>query len=222
MKFKPQTAIETELQTLTLWGQPFLAPFMLYISFNYSSLDRFRQAILVSYMVNVGLVILTIVFLTTLSAASGQNQGRIGSLIAYLSGDQEVPESINSFVGRFGIRFADDLSWAEIDLTVFAPNVIGAHFHCGAPGANGPIVVNLRPGGLFGAATDAAGTISKPVITNDDVIPKTPMECSQMAPLNNIASLYNAILRGNIYVNVHTTAFPGGALRTQLFGKNLQ
>ena len=27
---------------------------MRYISFNYSSLDRFRQAILVSYMVNVG------------------------------------------------------------------------------------------------------------------------------------------------------------------------
>ena len=28
---------------------------MRYISFTYSSLDRFRQAILVSYMVNVGL-----------------------------------------------------------------------------------------------------------------------------------------------------------------------
>ena len=29
---------------------------MRYFSFNYSSLDRFRQAILVSYMVNVGLL----------------------------------------------------------------------------------------------------------------------------------------------------------------------
>ena len=36
------------------WGQPFLAHFMRYISFNYSSLDRFRQAILGSYMVNAG------------------------------------------------------------------------------------------------------------------------------------------------------------------------
>ena len=52
MKLKPYTAIKTDLHP---WGQPFLALFMRYISFNYSRLDRFRQAISVSYMVNVGL-----------------------------------------------------------------------------------------------------------------------------------------------------------------------
>ena len=142
--------------------------------------------------------------------------------MAYLSGDQEVPESINSFQGRFGIRFADDLSWAEIDLTVFAPNVVGAHLHCGRAGMNGPIVVNLLPGGLFGAPTDAAGTISKPLLTNDDIRDKTPMECGGMVPINNIASLLSAIIAQNIYVNVHTSAFPGGALRGQLIGKFLE
>ena len=55
MKFEPQTAIKTDLHTFTLGVSHFLAPFMRYISFNYSSLDRFRQAILGSYMVNVGL-----------------------------------------------------------------------------------------------------------------------------------------------------------------------
>ena len=54
MKFKPQTAIKTDLQTFTLWVSHFLLPIMLYIYFNYSSLHRFRQAILVSYMVNGG------------------------------------------------------------------------------------------------------------------------------------------------------------------------
>ena len=56
MKFKPQTAIKTDLQTFTLWVSHFLLPIMLYIYFNYSSLHRLRQAILVSYMVNGGLM----------------------------------------------------------------------------------------------------------------------------------------------------------------------
>ena len=54
MKLKPYTAIKTDLHTFTLGCQPFLALFMRYISFNYSRLDRFRQAISGSYMVNVG------------------------------------------------------------------------------------------------------------------------------------------------------------------------
>jgi hypothetical protein len=168
------------------------------------------------------LIILSIVFLTTLSAASGQSQpGRVGAVIFYLSGAQEVPEADNSFLGRFGIKFADDLSWADIDLTVFAANVTGAHLHCGVPGTNGPIVVNLLPGGLFGAPMDAAGSISKPSITNADILAKTPMQCRQPAPINNIASLHSAFLQGRIYVNVHTTAFPGGALRGQTHGNRI-
>ena len=55
MKFKPQTAIKTDLQTFTLWVSSFLAPFMLYIYFNYSSLHRLRQAFWCRYMVNGGL-----------------------------------------------------------------------------------------------------------------------------------------------------------------------
>ena len=51
MKFEPQTAIKTDLHTFPLGVSHFLAPFMRYISFNYSRLDRF----LGSYMVNVGL-----------------------------------------------------------------------------------------------------------------------------------------------------------------------
>ena len=108
------------------------------------------------------LIILSIVFLTTLSAASGQGRpGRVGAVIFYLSGAQEVPEADNSFVGSFGIKFANDLSWADIDLKVFGANVTGAHLHCGVPGTNGPIVVNLLPGALFGPPMNALGSISK-------------------------------------------------------------
>ena len=54
MKLKPYTAIKTDLHTFTLGVSHFLPSYMRYISFNYSRLDRFRQAISVSYMVNVG------------------------------------------------------------------------------------------------------------------------------------------------------------------------
>ena len=169
------------------------------------------------------LIILSIVFLTTLSAASGQSQpGRVGSVIFYLSGAQEVPEADNSFLGRFGIKFADDLSWADIDLTVFGANITGAHLHCGVAGTNGPIVVNLLAGGLFGSPMNAAGSISKPSITNADILAKTPMQCGGMAPINNIASLHSAFVQGRIYVNVHSSAFPGGALRGQVHGNRIR
>ncbi len=122
----------------------------------------------------------------------------------------------NSFVGHFGISFDDDLSAADVNLNVFAANVTGAHLHCGMAGTNGPIVVSLFEGGLFLPAENAAGRIGKVMITNDDILPKTAEECGM--PINNIASLLNAITASNIYVNVHSTSFPPGALRGQLWG----
>ncbi len=155
------------------------------------------------------LVVLSLVLILTLPAAGGS--GRIAGMLVYLSGDQEVGPVINSFVGRFGIGFDDDLSGADVNLTIFAPNVIGAHFHCGTAGTNGPIGVNLVAGGLFFPAENLAGSFGKVMITNDDILPKTAEQCGM--PINNIASLLNAISADAIYVNVHSTAFPGGALR---------
>ena len=90
------------------------------------------------------LVVLSLVLILTLPAAGGSS--RIGALLVYLSGDQEVDPVINSFIGRFGIAFEDDLSAADVNLTVFAANVTGAHLHCGAAGTNGTIVVGLQEG----------------------------------------------------------------------------
>jgi hypothetical protein len=68
---------------------------------------------------------------------------------------------------------------------------VGAHIHRGAAGANGPIVVGFR-------APDASGSSSGCVTADRAVM--------------------DAILAGptGYYVNVHTTDFPGGAIRGQL------
>ena len=56
MKSKPQTAIKTELQTFTLGINHFLPPSMRNICFNYRGLDRSMEAVLVSHMVNAGII----------------------------------------------------------------------------------------------------------------------------------------------------------------------
>ena len=78
-----------------------------------------------------------------------------------------------------------------------------ANFHCGLAGENGPVV--------FGPIGP-----SRP-LTNEDW---TGVDCSEIIgrPVNNIASLAQAMLDGSIYVNVQTAALPTGEIRGQMQG----
>jgi CHRD domain len=89
--------------------------------------------------------------------------------------------------GRGEVCF--DISWADIDGTVFA-----AHIHVGTATQAGPVVVTLFTGAFGG--TDAASACV------DGVDP----------------ALIKAIRQdpSRYYVNVHSTVFPGGAVRGQL------
>jgi len=71
--------------------------------------------------------------------------------------------------------------------------VTAAHIHAGAAGVNGPVKV------LFGvpAGSAGAGAFSGSVVDAD-------------------AEFITALTGGNFYVNVHSSEFPGGALRGQL------
>lgn len=134
-----------------------------------------------------------------LSAGAGSADDSQGGrpLTASLSGANEVSSS-----GVLGVGDPDGSGTARVtvnpgknlvcwDITV--ANIDGAtrgHIHEAAAGSNGPIVVEFFEGTakLEGCATPMAGTTAREIL---------------MDP-------------ASYYVNIHNTAFPGGAIRGQL------
>ena len=112
---------------------------------------------------------------------------------ASLSSAQENPPNASTATGRGAVIV--DPTTKEITggmtFSGLTPTAGGHHIHqapSGSPGANGPVIIGLTlaPGG--GVATVPAGT----VLTD---------------------AQYAALLAGELYFNVHTTAYPGGEIR---------
>lgn len=78
-----------------------------------------------------------------------------------------------------------------------------SHFHAGVPGQSGPVVVNLGNNANTGGYSNTNGFISG---TFD-----VPMVSGSGAAIDPIA-----LLKGDLYLNFHSTAFPGGELRGQV------
>ncbi len=113
---------------------------------------------------------------------------------AALGGFNEVPANASPASGFADIWF--DTSSGTLDYSVtfsdlLAP-LIAAHFHTAPFGVNGPVVVNLS-GAPIGTTS---GTWS-----GDDIL----------VPPGFFANLE----AGNIYINLHSSVFPGGEIRGQ-------
>jgi len=87
------------------------------------------------------------------------------------------------------------------------------HFHCGTAGTNGALLV------VFFADDGSdleslAGNITNGDIAKDESGETIICEGVRLATL---ASLYQAMKNGSIYLNVHSKDFPGGVNRGQIF-----
>lgn len=123
-----------------------------------------------------------------------------GPARAELRGSNEVP-AVDS--DAFGYAAVKVNARGELDLLLNARNITGvvaAHIHKGAPGENGPVVA-----GLFGGGDPVDG------LSLDGII-----DPASLAEGYTIADLWDLILSGQAYVNVHTTTVPSGELRGQL------
>ena len=108
---------------------------------------------------------------------------------AKLAGKSEVPNGSPKGSGTAVVKFNRKTSQACWTLKVAGlDKTLSAHVHKAPPGKNGPVVIPL------GARFATKGCVTIPMKT-----------------LNAVASN-----PGGYYVNVHTRAFPGGAIRGQL------
>lgn len=140
----------------------------------------------------------TTLALTGLAAVAGLSMAAAGqtvNLFATLSGLNEVPPNSSPATGTVTGTF--NTATREFNFTWSIQNLIGtpaspgAHIHRAPVGVNGPIIFGFNnPGGswpLNGSAT-------------------------WIVPVADVPNLLNA----GLYVNFHTTTFPGGEVRGQI------
>jgi hypothetical protein len=108
-----------------------------------------------------------------------------------LDGVNEVPPASSTATGTATVTVGDDRS-VKANVTVNSMTATASHIHMGAAGTNGPVIVPFTKTGdnAFAAAADAKLTEEQ----------------------------YKAYKAGQLYVNVHSTLYPGGEVRAQLKG----
>jgi CHRD domain-containing protein len=125
------------------------------------------------------------------------------TLNAVLNGTQEVPAVTTAATGTATVTV--DAAKTTITVTLNTAGLTGvtaSHIHSGAAGANGGVMFSL-----FAAPATFTSPLTK-ILTSADFTP--------VAGITTFADAVTAILAGNAYINVHTTANAGGEIRGQL------
>lgn len=157
-------------------------------------------------------MVLTVMALLVVGAAPALSQGPHENFRTHLSGDNEVGPVDTQAQGQ--AIFKPSADGESLDYKLIVANiddVLMAHIHVGPADANGPVAVWLYPEdgpppALIPGRTQ--GVLAEGTITADDLT--GPLTGASMD------DLLNEIRAGNTYVNVHTTANPGGEVRGQI------
>jgi len=142
---------------------------------------------------NKKMKIASITVLLLLTAACSSMERRMGGITEKstdpLTGAQEVPPVSTTASGRSTIAVASDRTVTG-SVIITGLEATAAHIHQGAKGTNGPVIVPL----------------AKTSPTTFTVPPGAKLSDAQ----------YAAYKTGDLYVNVHSAAHPGGEIRLQL------
>jgi len=127
---------------------------------------------------------------------------------ARLVGANEVPAVATETAGRAEVLVSKDAKSAEYTLRVEnGVRVTQSHFHCGPAGVNGPVIVFLA--GFHAPGWDVDGKwVDNATVTDANVV--------NPACGTTLAAIFEQARAGNVYVNVHSVAHPGGEARGQL------
>jgi hypothetical protein len=156
--------------------------------------------------VGIALGIIGAVVLAAFVQSCGSSTAPVAkTYVSAMSPANENPPKTTTGTGI--TTFVDNGS--QIDWTMSLTGMTGvfaSHIHLGAAGVIGPVIFNLFiPNGTnTGTLT---GVVGSGTITNANNV---------NISLDSLRVLFN---NGNAYVNVHTTANPGGEIRAQIMPK---
>lgn len=117
------------------------------------------------------------------------SDGEVGPIVlmATLGGNQETPPLSTTATGTASFVLDPAMTTLTYHLVHTVANPTAAHIHTGPAGEDGPPLIPLTP-----VSADMSGSVTvTPAVVAD-------------------------LLAGNLYVNVHSVAFPAGAIRGQI------
>lgn len=146
--------------------------------------------------------------LFVLFVSATQAQAQTITFNANLSGGNEVPAVVTGSAGTAVVTWntVTRTGTYRVDVYNMPVGTTASHIHVGADNVGGPVVINF--------AVPAGG------ISNDYALSGT-FACSDVVAraaqgINSCDDFEQALLLNNTYVNVHSTANPGGEIRGQL------
>ncbi|TAJ17962.1 MAG: CHRD domain-containing protein, partial [Dehalococcoidia bacterium] len=148
---------------------------------------------------------LAIAAVAALAPALVMGQATTSRYEARLAGTNEVPAVTSAATGTFTATLDEAAGTIAWTLSVPAiTNATAAHIHAGAAGVNGGIVLSLfaAPTGSPASSINVSGTARAADLSG--------------AFAGNLPGFVTALKAGGLYVNVHTSANPGGEIRAQV------
>ncbi|OWW20249.1 CHRD domain-containing protein [Noviherbaspirillum denitrificans] len=117
------------------------------------------------------------------------------AFLTALRGTQEVPPTTSAAIGSGTVLVNPATRQLSAAVTTTGITGTAAHIHEGAPGISGPIIIGL-----------AESTTGSGIWTTNAVLTEAQ---------------FNAMQAGNLYFNVHSTAFPNGEIRGQILPQTI-
>ena len=139
---------------------------------------------------------------------STQAQAQTVTFTANLHGGNEVPGVVTGSAGTSTVTWntATRTGTYRVDVFNMPVGTTASHIHVGAAGVGGPVVINFTvPAGGISNDFGLTGTFAC-----SDVVVRAAQG------INSCEDFEQSLLLGNAYVNVHSTANPGGEIRGQL------
>ena len=146
--------------------------------------------------------------LFVLLVSAAQAQAQTITWTAALHGGNEVPGVVTGSAGTATVTWntATRTGTYRVDVYNLPVGATASHIHAGAAGVAGPVVINFTvPAGGISNDFGLSGTFSCTDVVN------RPAQ-----GINSCEDFEQTMMLNNAYVNVHSTANPGGEIRGQL------